>query len=110
MKASDSRFWISYARIASNRCSVLVKLSLSHAFCLCSTKSQAQKPNISSDVRSANHHHFLTSSNLKKKITTQTTKYVSLLTREFFHIALYPSLLQNNLNVDHTKIFFMPSD
>lgn len=29
MKASDSRFRISYARIASNRCSVPVKLSLS---------------------------------------------------------------------------------
>ena len=29
MKASDSRFWISHARLASNRCSVPVKLRLS---------------------------------------------------------------------------------
>lgn len=39
-------------------------------------RAQAQKPNISNDVRSANHHHFLASSNFVKK-NYHTTKYVS---------------------------------
>lgn len=108
MKASDSRFWISCARIASNRCSVPVKLRLSkrhlplrhqeakHRNTTLAAMSEVQYP-----------HHFLTSSNSvkEKKNTTQTTKHVSADTQFLSHSPL-PSLLQNNLNVGHTKTFF----
>lgn len=108
MKASDSKFWISYARIASNRCSVPVKLRLSKRHLLLQHKEPKHRnPTLAMMSQVQNHHHFLTTSNfVKKKITTETTKYVSADTQLLSHSPL-PSLLQINLNTGHTKTFFL---
>lgn len=79
-------------------------------FASAAQRAQAQKPNISNDVRSANHHHFLASSNFVKK-NYQTTKYVSADTWLLSHRPL-PQTVHSKLisTLITPKHFFTPRD